>query len=130
MRTTHATHLIATVAIVAGLAAAGPKAHAQDADIQTVYATEKSACGRGPQTRVKIAAGRITGPGFDCALGQGRPAGTGLVAYDATCTVDGKTTSDGLALDLGNYDDHFELSLPGRTDWLALYPCTPVPGLK
>jgi hypothetical protein len=59
------------------------------------------------------------------------PAGTGLVAYPGSvCTVDGKKSSDGISLDLGNYQDHFKLSLPGRKEWLSLYPCTPVPWLK
>lgn len=110
------------------LAAAGA-ANAQDADIQTTYATEKGACGRGPETRVEISEGRISGPGFDCTISGGRPAGSGLVAHEAACTVDGNQVSDGLVLDLGNYKDHFNLSIPGRKGWIALYPCTPVPGL-
>jgi len=116
--------------VLAGLVAWSGIALSQDADIQTVYATEKGACGTGPDKKIEITEGRIVGPGFSCTLGTSRPAGTGLEAYNATCTIDGKETDQGLALDLGNYQDHFELSLPGRDDWLKLYPCTPVPGLK
>ncbi len=129
MLTTRAKPLIVTLALAMGLFAGLP-ALAQDSGIQTSYATEKGACGRGPGTRVEITEGRIAGPGFDCTLSAGRPAGTGLVAYEATCTVDGKKTSKGLALDLGNYSDHFELSLTCSDGWLALYPCTKVPGLN
>ena len=130
MPTIRPTRLPTAMAIASGLAAASPVAISQDVGIQTVYATEKGACGRGPETRIEITQGRITGPGFDCTLGDGRPAGTGLVAHEARCTVDGKTTSEGISLDLGNYRDHFELALPGRANWLKLYPCTPVPGLN
>lgn len=126
-----ATYLIAAVTIATGLTTAIHPGQAQDADIQTVYATEKGACGRGPKTRIEITKGRVTGPGFDCVLAKSRPAGTGLVAYPgAICTVDGRKSSDGIAFDLGNFQDHFKLSLPGREKWLSLYPCTPVPGLK
>lgn len=131
MKTDHAiyTHLIAAVAAT-GLAVAGLGTHAQPAEIQTTYSIEKGACDGGTETRVEIAEGRITGPGFDCALSTSLPAGSGLVAYGATCTVEGEKVSGTVALDLGNYDDHFELALPGREGWLELYPCTPVPGLK
>ena len=122
---------VLSIFIAAGLTTASQISQAQDVEIQTVYATEKGACGRGPETRVEITKGRITGPGFDCALASSRPAGTGLLAYpDALCTVDGRKSSDGIALDLGNFQDHFKLSLPGRDNWLSLYPCTPVPGLN
>lgn len=119
--------LIAGIILVTGLCTA---MRAQNIDIQTVYATKKGACGTGAKVSVEITQGKITGPGFACEFSNGRPAGTGLVAYDAACLVDGKKSSTGIALDLGNYDDHFELSLPGRATWLSLYPCTPVPGLK
>lgn len=62
-----------------------------------------------------------------------RTAGTTYLigaAVAATCTVDGKTSSAGVAPDLGNYEDHLEAALPGREGWLKLYPCTAVPGLK
>ena len=124
-------YVLRTMFLIAAITlAASDYVLAQDADIQAVYATSKGACGSGPRTRVEITGGRISGPGFDCALSNGRPAGTGLVAYDASCTVDGKKRLEGLALDLGNHTDHFELSLPGRDGWIELYPCTPVPGLK
>lgn len=124
-------HAVRTICLIAAcLATTVPGARAQEADIQTTYATEKGACGGGAEAQVEIAEGRITGPGFDCALSKDRPAGSGLVAYDAACTVDGKKTTEVVALDLGNYDDHFELALPGREGWFKLYPCTPVPGLK
>lgn len=130
MPTATASYLIVAVAAAIGLCAAGPPAHAQEAEIQAIYATERGACGGGAETRVEIAEGRINGPDFDCALATPRPAGTGLVAYDATCMIDGNTWSDGIALDLGNYEDHFKLALPDREGWLALYPCKPAPGLS
>ena len=131
MPNARATHVITTIVVATVFAILSHKTHAQEADIQTTYATEKGACGgSNSQNLVEISEGRITGPGFDCSLSAERPAGTGLVAYEAMCTIDGKKTSKGLALDLGNYDDHFELSLPGRENWLSLYPCTPVPGLN
>lgn len=130
MHDTCVTHLIAIAIFASGFTATYFKAHAQGTDIQTVYATQKGACGRDPRNRIVISKGRITGPGFDCTLSTMHPAGTGLAAYDATCTIDGKKTSKGITLDLGNYRDHFELSLPGRKNWIALYPCTPVPGLN
>ncbi len=123
-------HLIVAALAAVQFTATSTMAHAQEADIQTIYATEKGACGGGLDTKVEISKGRIVGPGFDCTLSTGRPAGTGLVAYEANCSVDGKKTLKGLSLDLGNYEDHFELALPGREDWVKLYPCTPVPGLK
>jgi len=95
-------------------------------DILTTYATTKGACSGDPQKLVELAENRITGPGFSCTLANGRPAGTGLVAYDGTCTVDGANTPGTIALDLGNYSDHFKLLLPGRDGWISLYPCTPV----
>lgn len=126
----HFIRMLNSALLVALFSATGHVGHAQEVDIQTTYAIDKAACGGGSATTVKIAEGRITGPGFDCVLSTERPVGTGLVAYEATCTVDGKSTSEGIALDLGNYSDHFELSLPGRENWLKLYPCTRVPGLK
>jgi len=105
-------------------------ARAQDAEIHADYVTTKGACANAAAPRVTIAAGRITGPGFDCQLGEGRPAGSGLVAHEATCAMGGKLVKDGIALDLGNYRDHFELALPGRAEWVKLYPCSKVPGLE
>ena len=130
MRIVRASYLIIAAVTVALFSAISTAAHTQEADIQTIYSTEKGSCGGGPQTKVEISEGHITGPGFECALSSGHPAGTGLVAFEGYCMVDGKTSSKGLALDLGNYDDHFELSLPGRVNWLTLYPCAPVPGLR
>ena len=116
--------------------------NAQERDIWAVYATSKGACGRGADTKIEISQGRIIGSGFDCRLKEVVPgAGTGLVAYEAACTVDGKeievtkelaATSNAtlLALDLGNNPDHFTVSVPGRKEWIPLYPCSPVPGLN
>lgn len=80
--------------------------------------------------RVEISDGRIAGPDFDCSISNGRPAGTGLVAYNAVCMIDGKKIPGGLALVLGNFQDHFKLPVPKRETWISLYPCTPVPGLN
>ena len=105
-------------------------AHAQDVAIQANYTTAAGVCTGEPQTLVTIAERNVTGPGFVCTLlGDGIPAGTGFVAYPANCVVDGMKLSDNLAMDLGNFADHFELFVPGRTDWLPIYPCT-APGAK
>ena len=130
MRSARTLHLIIVAVAVAQIATFSPLAYAQDVDIQTIYSTEKGSCGGGSHTKVEISEGRIAGLGFECAISSGGPAGTGLVAFEGYCLVDGKTSSKGFALDLGNYDDRFELSLPGRENWLKLYPCTPVPGLQ
>lgn len=81
MQIARAVNLITASAAAAVLVVASHQGQAQEAEIQIVYATEKGACGRGPQTRVEITKGRIAGPGFDCALAESMPAGTGLVAY-------------------------------------------------
>ena len=99
-------------------------------DIQTTYATTQNGCSGQPWELVKMESHRISGPQFDCSLQGYKPAGTGLMSVDASCSVDGRATKEPLALDLGNFRDHFELSLPGRDDWISLYPCSPVPGLE
>ncbi len=112
------------------LAAWSSLAVAQEVDIQARYSTEKDACAQGPDKQVEIRQGQIVGPGFVCTLLAGRPAGSGLVVYDGTCTIGDKKTTTGPALDLGNYDDHFALSLPNSQTWIKLYPCKSVPRSK
>jgi len=133
---------VRVVAGIAWLAAMIVGTNAQEQDIWAVYATSKGACYSGADTKVEISQGRIAGSGFDCELKEIVPgAGTGMVAYEATCMVDGKqievtkelaANSDTtlLALDLGNNPDHFNVSIPGRGNWIPLYPCSPVPGLN
>jgi hypothetical protein len=135
-------NFIRAFAGIAWLIAMVPGTNAQEQDIWAVYATSKGACGSGADSKVEISQGRITGSGFDCEFNEMVPgAGSGMAAYEAACTVDGKqiavtrelaATSDTklLALDLGNNLDHFNVSIPGREDWIALYPCSPVPGLN
>lgn len=120
---------ISSAAIVCCLLASTASAYAQSQDIQTTYATQKGACGQGDTHRVTISQGLISGPGFECRISDGAPAGSGLEAYTGVCTVAGAEVSDSVALDLGNYADHFALSIPNRDEWIDLYPCTKVPGL-
>lgn len=100
------------------------------ADIRAVYASKKSSCGKDPKKEIRLTANNISGPGFACTVSKSKPAGTGLVAFEAACKVDGKNRKQGIVLDLGNFKDHFALSLPGRKNWIPLYPCEPVAGLK
>lgn len=117
------------VALAAVLFAASSGAKAQGSDIFGKYASEKGVCEQ-QGALIEISRSKITGPGFDCRLGESRPAGTGLVFYEAQCTVDDRRSSKGLALDLGNYADRFMLSLPGRQDWIPLFPCKSGSGAK
>ena len=119
-----------TMVVCACLVMITQNASGQEAEIRTLYATESGMCAAGPDTKVEILEGRIAGPGFRCELGESDPVGSGLVNYAASCVVDGVASTEAITLDLGNYSDHFELALPGREEWLALYPCTPVPGLE
>lgn len=119
-----------TAAVLSGLLAFAAPAHAQPRDIHTTYSTQKGACGQGDAHRVTISQGLITGPDFECRISDGTPAGSGLEAYSGVCTVAGAKVSDSVALDLGNYADHFALSIPNRDEWIDLYPCTKVPGLE
>jgi hypothetical protein len=100
-------------------------ANAQTGDILGVYSTTKDRHGcKASSAKVVIRQGSIQGPAFRCAIANSRPAGTGLEAYDATCSHAGQSTSGVLALDTGNYYHHIELSLPGSGGaWIPLYPC-------
>jgi hypothetical protein len=100
-------------------------ANAQTGDILGVYSTTKDRHGcKASSAKVVIRQGSIQGPAFRCAIANSRPAGTGLEAYDATCSHAGQSTSGVLALDTGNYHHHIELSLPGSDGaWIPLYPC-------
>jgi len=117
-------------AIMCNILASTVPVHAQSKDIQTTYSTKKGACGQGDAHRVTISQGLISGPGFECSISDGAPAGSGLEAYSGICTVDGAEISDNVALDLGNYTDRFALSIPKRDEWIDIYPCTKVPGLE
>jgi|GEM_PF-2527767 len=117
-------------ALALPLAFSASQVLAQSEDMYAVYATGAGACDAGPESRVEISEGRVSGPGFSCDLGEMDPVGSGMVNYDASCIVDDAAFSEPVTFDLGNYSDHFELALPGRDDWLALYPCTPVEGLE
>ena len=101
-------------------------AGADDLDIHTTYATTKGGCASGEKITWTPTA--ISGPGFNCTLGDSRPAGTGMVAHKGTCQIGGNSVEDWVAFDLGNYRDRFMLSIAGG-DWIAMYPCTPVDGL-
>lgn len=103
-----------------GQIVAGSTAMAQE---NGFYAPDKSACGGDPNAFVEIDGGHVSGPAFECELGEFRPAGTGLAAYTATCMIDGRDEEGFVVFDLGNYDDHFKMSLPDRKDWISLYPC-------
>jgi hypothetical protein len=67
----------------------------------------------------------IVGKAFRCVLKNVKPAGTGLVAYDAVCKYSDKSSGSGsLVVDIGNYYHHIEVSLPGKKEeWRPLYPC-------
>lgn len=90
-------------------------------DIFGTYATEKVCDGSAPF--VEIADARIQGENFDCAVGEARPGGTGLVNHKSACVIDGKKIDGNIDLDLGNFSDRFAMALPGRDDWISLYPC-------
>ena len=93
--------------------------------IARFYANEKGICQGDPSALILITEDHIDGSGFDCTLSNFTPAGTGLATYDGVCTIDGIAMNGLLTFDLGNYADHYEVSLPGSSDWLALYPCSP-----
>ena len=101
-----------------------------DRDSQTIYATTKNGCKSSSESLVTVLARSLSGPEFSCKLGESQPAGTGLVLYPSECTIDNIKLSGDVVLDLGNYKDHFELSLPGNVSWLPLYPCTQIPWLQ
>ncbi|MBL4645853.1 MAG: hypothetical protein JKY99_05285 [Rhizobiales bacterium] len=98
------------------------QANAQEAG---AYANEKGICQGDPSALILITEDHIDGSGFDCTLSNFTPAGTGLATYDGVCTIDGTAMNGLLTFDLGNYTDHYEVSLPSSSDWLALYPCSP-----
>lgn len=119
--------MIRTACLALALSAAPAAADILDPALYTTYAPEKGACGQGRD--IEMRDDRITGPGFACTVLDSLPAGTGLVAHTADCTVDGTATTDILVLDLGNNPDRFVISLPGSDAWISMYPCTPVEGL-
>ena len=101
-----------------------------ETDLQTVYATKSGSCKTSKESLVTLLSQSIHGPGFACELGDSKPAGTGLILFSAQCKINDAAVSGDIVFDFGNYDDHFEVSLPNNDDWLTLYPCTQIPGLK
>lgn len=101
-------------------------AQAENLDYHTTYATAKNACKSG--ATINWSATGISGPGFECTLGESAPAGSGLANYPGSCVIDNQKIDDAVTFDLGNNPDRFEVALPGR-DWMPMYPCTPVEGL-
>lgn len=102
---------------------------ADNEDIYTVYSIEKNGCTTNLDELIQFTEYAIKGPDFSCKLSEGTPAGSGMLNYTGMCTVDGKELEDYVTFDLGNYQDRFEVSLPGRDDWTKMYPCTDVEGL-
>lgn len=96
------------------------------ADYHTSYATKEAACSAG--NLIKWTNQGISGPGFNCTLGDSRSAGSGLAAYESACVIDGTNVNDLVVFDLGNNPTHFSVALPGK-EWVSMYPCTPVQGL-
>jgi len=126
--TRHSTHNHVALALAAVITVATVlPARAEVYDFHTTYATASGACKSGKT--ITWSPTGITGPGFECTLGDSTPAGTGLVSYQGSCVVDGKQVSDQVAFDLGNNVEHFSLAIPGR-EWMSMYPCTPVDGLE
>ena len=99
-------------------------------EIQTYYRTADSQCTDERRELVSIYGRSIVGPSFKCALEALTPAGTGMIGIEGVCSVNGKLSKGMLSMDLGNFDDHFELALPDEEEWISLYPCTPVEGLN
>jgi hypothetical protein len=106
-------------------AANAQKEKFENSGMQGVYAT-KSACAD-RKTRIRIFDHRIEGPDFKCRVfGDFVNAGSGLMAYDATCTDSHGVSTGPLVIDknfalLGGAD--FGLSRPGATDQILLYEC-------
>ena len=105
----------------------GSSGSAAAEDFHTTYATQKGGCAAGPT--IAWSPKRLAGPGFQCELGEARPAGTGLVTYEAICAANGTTLTDPIALDLGNDPNRFAVDVPGVGSF-EMWPCTPVEGLQ
>lgn len=122
------TGLAVAGAFLAAAIFGGGDALAQE-DIYTTYTSQKNGC-TAADTLISFAKDSVSGPGFSCVLFNPSPAGSGLVNYDGACLIGTEKVSDFVTFDLGNYPDRFEVSIPKRDDWLAMYPCTPVAQLK
>ncbi len=108
-------------ATLTGLSAATGMASAQETG---AYSTVKEICQGDPSKLVLVTEELIEGPDFACTLSNFAPAGSGLANYDGVCTINGKEVKGYVTFDLGNYDDHYEVSIPNSTEWLTLYPCS------
>ena len=99
-------------------------AFAQVEDLQTTYARSPGECGT-PAKLITISQGMIEGQGFSCAISNEHPAGTGVWAYDASCTIDGKSVSGKMPMAVAmNADpEYFSIGLPGSDDWIDIHPC-------
>lgn len=101
-------------------------AFAQVADLQTTYAQTPTQCSNTAKL-ITISAGKIKGPNFNCDLSNEQPAGTGLWAYDAVCTINEKSINGTMPMGINiNVDPaYFSISLPGGEDWIDIHPCKP-----
>ena len=99
-------------------------------EIQTYYRTADTQCTDDRRELISIYGRSVVGPSFMCALEAPTAAGTGMIGIEGVCSVNGKLSEGILSMDLGNFNDHFELALPDEEEWISLYPCTPVEGLN
>ena len=108
-------------------------AAAQSDDMHGTFSTTKNDCDAGQKTRIVFTGKTTSGPSiikgsdFECALAGLKPAGTGMMYSEAICVVDGKNGTKaveaGVTLDLGNYEDHFEVAIPELDGWKKMYRC-------
>lgn len=113
-----------------GISAPSALADEENSDIYTTYSTEKNGCAANIDQLIIFSKTSIKGPNFFCELSEATPAGSGMVNHEAVCTIDGEVVNDFVDFDLGNYEDHFEVGLPGWDNWTSMFPCTEVKGLK
>jgi hypothetical protein len=113
--------IVSIAILLALLAPAG--AHAQTEDLLGKYASAKIYCIDDDKLVFEIARGVINGPSFHCIFGNPRPAGTGLEKYDSKCTLGDQVLVAPLTLDLADKADHVRVKLPGKTEWITIYPC-------
>jgi len=113
--------IVSIAILLALLAPAG--ARAQTEDLLGKYASAKIYCIDDDKLVFEIARGVINGPNFHCIFGNPRPAGTGLEEYDSKCTLGDQVLVAPLTLDLADKADHVRVKLPGKTEWITIYPC-------